>query len=267
MPKAPVDPGPFAVLSALKTGVGMQVYAIGDIHGHLTLLHGAHDLIERDRAAYANVDAPIIHIGDLVDRGPDNPGVLRYLREGVARGKNWHVLMGNHDRLLLNFIRKPDWRDPGLRAGLDYLHPLIGGSATLLSFGVEEPALADLDLARQQAAALVPQADLDFIAARPRMIDMGAQVFVHAGLRPGVPLDRQGEDDLLWIRDPFLQDPRDHGPLIVHGHTALPAPRHYRNRLNIDSSAAYGGPLSAVVLEGRKAWLLTQSGRVELVPN
>ena len=98
------------------------------------------------------------------------------------------------------------------------------------------------------------------------MIDMGAQLFVHAGIRPGVPLDQQTEDDLLWIRDPFLPDPRDHGPLIVHGHTALAQVRHYRNRLNIDSSAAYGGPLSAVVLDGRKAWLLTASGRWELVP-
>lgn len=244
----------------------MQIYAIGDIHGHLTLLQGAHDLIERDRTAHGSADAPIIHIGDLVDRGPDNPGVLRYLREGVARGENWQVLMGNHDRLLLNFIRQPDWHDPGLRPGLTYLHPLIGGSATLQSYGVDKSALDDLNLARQQAAALIPQADLDFIAARPRLIDMGAQLFVHAGMRPGVPIAQQTEDDLLWIRDPFLSDPRDHGPLIVHGHTALPIAIQYRNRLNLDSSAAYGGPLSAVVLEGRKAWLLTHAGRAQLVP-
>jgi len=244
----------------------MQVYAIGDIHGHLTLLHRAHDLIARDRAAHGSADAPVIHIGDLVDRGPDNPGVLRYLRNGMARGENWQVLMGNHDRLLLNFIRNPGWHDPGLRAGLNYLHPLIGGRTTLQSYGVDETALDDPALAQAQAAECVPEADLDFIAGRPRMIDMGAQLFVHAGIRPGVALDQQSENDLLWIRDPFLFDPRDHGPLIVHGHTALPAARHYRNRLNIDSSAAYGGPLSAVVLEGRKAWLLTDTGRVALSP-
>jgi len=245
----------------------MQVYAIGDIHGHLSLLQAAHDLIARDRAAYGASDAPIVHIGDLVDRGPDSPGVLRYLREGVARGENWQVLLGNHDRLLLNFIRQPEWHDPGLRSGLTYLHPLIGGRETLQNYGVDARALDDLSLAWAQARALVPQDDLDFIAARPRMIDMGAQLFVHAGLRPGLPLERQSEDDLLWIRDPFLSDPRDHGPLVVHGHTALPRARHHRNRLNIDSSAAYGGPLSAVVLEGRKVWLLTSAGRVELVPN
>lgn len=243
----------------------MQVYAIGDIHGHLDLLQGAHDLIARDRAAHSAPDAPTVHIGDLVDRGPDSAGVVRYLREGIARGENWRVLMGNHDRLLVNFIQKPDWHDPGLRAGLDYLHPAIGGQTTLQSYGVT--TLDDVDTARAVARARVPRADLDFIVGCPRMIDMGAQLFVHAGLRPGVPLDHQTEDDLLWIRDPFLLDARDHGPLIVHGHTALPAARHYRNRLNIDSSAAYGGPLSAVVLEDRKAWLLSPAGRVALVPN
>jgi len=252
------------VFAELEGTRQMQVYAIGYIHGHLDLLQAVHDLIARDRAANACMDAPIIHIGDLVDRGPDSPGVLRYLRDGIARGENWQVLMGNHDRLLLNFIRMPEWHDPGLRSGLDYLHPAIGGRATLQSYGVT--ALHDVDMARAEAAALVPQADLDFIASRPRMIDMGAQLFVHAGLRPGVPLDQQSEHDLLWIRDPFLLDRRDHGPLVVHGHTALPRACHYRNRLNIDSSAAYGGPLSAVVLEERKAWLLTPQGRAELVP-
>ena len=140
----------------------MQVYAVGDIHGHLDLLHGAHDLIARDRAAHGTTDAPIIHIGDLVDRGPDSAGVLRYLREGIACGENWQVLMGNHDRLLLNFIRKPDWHDPGLRAGLNYLHPAIGGRTTLESYGVT--AIDDVDAARDQARALVSEADLDFIA-------------------------------------------------------------------------------------------------------
>lgn len=244
-----------------------QVYAIGDIHGHLSLLQDAHHLIESDRAAHGSPEARVIHIGDLVDRGPDSAGVVRFLRDGVAQGKNWQILMGNHDRLLLNFIRRPDWHDPGLRADLDYLHPGIGGKMTLQSYGVEGGACDDLATARAEARLLVPEADLDFIASCPRMIDMGEQIFVHAGIRPGVPMCQQSENDLLWIRDPFLLDQRTFGPLVVHGHTALGRARHYRNRLNIDSSAAYGGPLSAVVLEGRKAWVLTPMGRVELVPS
>ncbi len=244
----------------------MPVYAIGDIHGQHSLLLDAHARIARDRAAYGTGAARVVHLGDLVDRGPDSAAVIATLRAGIAAGAPWDVLMGNHDRLLVGFLRDPGWHDPRLRAGLDYLDPRIGGRATLASYGVPEAALADATRARAAAQACVPDADLAFLASRPQMLQMGAQLFVHAGIRPGTPLAHQTEDDLLWIRAPFLSDPRDHGPLVVHGHTALPAPRHYRNRLNLDSGAAYGGPLSAVVLDGRRAWLLTAQGRTELSP-
>lgn len=91
-------------------------------------------------------------------------------------------------------------------------------------------------------------------------------VFVHAGIRPGVPMTDQQETDLVWIRTGFLDDRRDHGFLVVHGHTALDHATHYGNRVNIDSSAAYGGPLTTVVLEGRDVWRLTDTGRVPLQP-
>jgi serine/threonine protein phosphatase 1 len=91
-------------------------------------------------------------------------------------------------------------------------------------------------------------------------------VFAHAGIRPGVALDAQTEDDLVWIRHDFLDDPRDHGALVVHGHTAVDAATHYGNRLNIDSSAAYGGPVTAVVIEGRAVWVLGPDGRSPLWP-
>ena len=91
-------------------------------------------------------------------------------------------------------------------------------------------------------------------------------IFVHAGIRPGIALKDQAEDDLVWIRKDFLEDPRDHGALVVHGHTALGHATHYGNRLNLDSSAAYGGPLSAAVIEGRRAFLLTDAGRLPLLP-
>jgi serine/threonine protein phosphatase 1 len=88
---------------------------------------------------------------------------------------------------------------------------------------------------------------------------------VHAGLRPGIPLADQTETDLVWIRQPFLDDKRDHGALVVHGHTAIEMATHYGNRVNLDSGAAYGGPLSAVVIEGRRAYELTASGRMRLI--
>jgi serine/threonine protein phosphatase 1 len=112
----------------------------------------------------------------------------------------------------------------------------------------------------------VPASHRAFLAGLPTLIQRGDVVFVHAGIRPGVPLDQQVEDDLTWIRDGFLTDPVSHGPLIVHGHTVVDAPTHYGNRVNIDSGAAYGGPLSSVVIEGRDVWHLTDAGRVKLVP-
>ena len=105
-----------------------------------------------------------------------------------------------------------------------------------------------------------------FIEALPVLYQRGDVVYVHAGVRPGVPLADQVETDLLWIRGGFLDDHTDHGPLIVHGHTALDAPCHYGNRLNIDSGAAYGGPLTAVVIEGRDVFHLTNQGRKRLLP-
>ena len=241
----------------------MKSYAIGDIHGHLDLLQDLHARIAADQGAD---DAPIIHVGDLVDRGPDSMGVIEYLRAGIAAGKNWVVLKGNHDRMFAGYLSDLSYQDDGLRGGLDYLHYKIGGAATLASYGIKNAADRRLKPVHAEAVAAVPQAHRDFLAALPTHHHYGEAMFVHAGVRPGVPLDQQTETDLLWIRSPFLEDRRDHGPLIVHGHTAIDKPRHYGNRINLDSGAAYGGPLSAVVIEGRDVWHLTPDGRVLLVP-
>ncbi len=240
----------------------MHTYAIGDIHGHLTLLQQAHDLVAADVARHGA--APVVHVGDLVDRGPDSAGVIEYLRRGIADGADWVVLKGNHDRMFTIFLADPKAQDPGLRADLGWLHPRLGGAATLYSYGVHNPADRPTARVHADAVAAVPPVHVDFLTARPTMYQRGEAVFVHAGIRPFIPLDQQSETDLVWIREPFLSEPASHGPLIVHGHTALPEARHHGNRLNIDSSAAYGGPLSAVVVEGRSAWLLTERGRVAL---
>jgi serine/threonine protein phosphatase 1 len=242
----------------------MRSYAIGDIHGHLALLHRAHALIDADKRAVRDLDAPVVHLGDLVDRGPDSAGVVRYLRQGVDGGAPWVVLLGNHDRLMRRFVTDPDWHDPALRLGMSWLHDLIGGRATLASYGVTR--IGSVQQAQSAARDHIDVEDLNFIAARPCQFACGNVVFVHAGIRPGIPLEAQTEQDLVWIRDPFLHDTRDHGLLVVHGHTALTRPLHYRNRLNIDSGAAYGGPLTAIVIEGRDTFALTDQGRVPIVP-
>lgn len=243
----------------------MHTYAIGDIHGHLDLLHRAHDLIAADAAIHG--PAPVVHVGDLVDRGPNSAGVVEFLRQGTAAGQDWVVLKGNHDRMFTLFLDDPLATDPGLRADLGWLHPRLGGAATLHSYGVRSPGDRPLIPVHAEAVAAVPTGHIAFLNARPTLFRRGDAVFVHAGIRPFIALDQQTETDLVWIREPFLSEPASHGPLIVHGHTALPAAAHYGNRLNIDSSAAYGGPLTAVVIEGRAAWLLTEQGRVAITPD
>lgn len=240
----------------------MHLYAIGDIHGHLGLLKAAHDLIARDMAQHG--PGQVVHIGDLVDRGPDSRGVIDHLMQGQARGEDWVVLKGNHDRMFARFLNNPLDPEPGLRADLGWLHPKLGGPDTLASYGVRKAGDRPIPKVHADAIAAVPQLHRDYLAALPAMHLAGDCVFVHAGLRPGVPLDQQTETDLVWIRDAFLIEPASFGPLVVHGHTAIKEATHYGNRVNVDSSAAYGGPLSAVVIEGRDAALLTPMGRRKL---
>ncbi|MDP2061535.1 MAG: metallophosphoesterase [Phaeovulum sp.] len=244
----------------------MQTYAVGDIHGQRALLEQAHELIAADRAANGEADAPVVHVGDVVDRGPDSRGSIAFLMQGQAAGAPWLVLKGNHDRMFEGFLADPWQRDPGLRAELSWLHPRLGGPQTLESYGLRKPADRPVDQVHAEALAAVPQAHRDWLAGLPLYHLRGQALFVHAGIRPGVDLAAQREHDLLWIRADFLEDTRDHGALVVHGHTAIDAARHHGNRLNIDSSAGYGGPVSAVVIEGRDAWLLTPAGRVPLLP-
>lgn len=243
----------------------MRSYAIGDIHGQIDRLREAHRRIAEDRHLTGDDQAPVVHLGDLVDRGPDSAGVIALLSEGIAAGQPWQVVKGNHDRLFTGFIADPLWHDPGFSADLDWLNPRLGGNTTLASYGVD---VAGRALAEIHAEALVrvPAAHLAFLTAQPCWIQRGEATFVHAGIRPGIAMEAQVEQDLLWIRAGFLEDTRSHGTLIVHGHTALPAARHYGNRLNLDSGAGYGRELSVAVIEGRSAALLTEDGRVPLEP-
>lgn len=240
----------------------MPLYAIGDIHGHLGLLQAAHDRIAADMARHGQ--GPVVHLGDLVDRGPDSRGVIDFLMRGLARGEDWVVLRGNHDRMFRRFVRDPDEQEPGLRSTFSWLHPALGGAATLASYGVRSPGDRPVARVHADAAAAVPPDHLAFLDTLPTSHQAAGAILVHAGIRPGVPMADQQETDLVWIRAGFLDDLRDHGALVVHGHTAIDRPTHYGNRLNIDSGAAYGGPLSAVVLDGGEAFLLWGTDRVPI---
>jgi serine/threonine protein phosphatase 1 len=242
----------------------MRSYAIGDIHGHLDLLRAAHGRIAQDKKTHGDPNAPIVHIGDLVDRGPDSRGVIEYLAQGIAAGEPWVVLKGNHDRMFTTFLEDLHAQDPGLRDEYSYLHPRIGGAQTLASYGVVNAADRPLAPVHLEAAAAVPQAHRNFLTSRPTSFAHGGTMFVHAGVRPGVSMADQTEDDLLWIRNDFLDYRGDFPWLLVHGHTALDAAVHYGNRVNIDSSAAYGGPLTAVAIAGRNVFVLEEGGRAPL---
>lgn len=239
----------------------MRLYVIGDVHGHLDQLKAAHERVFRD----GGPDAQIAHVGDLIDRGPDSRGVVDYLMTGQAQGRPWIVTRGNHDRFLAQYLSQPDWIDPALSAQQHWTkHPGLGAAETLQSYGVDTGLPADQVLA--EARRKVPAGHAAYLAALPLYYQHPLALVVHAGIRPGVALKDQTEEDLVWIRKDFLDSPLDHGVLVVHGHTAITTATHYGNRLNVDGGAAYGRPLCAVVIEPGAVHLLTDDGRVPLTP-
>lgn len=240
----------------------MHLYAIGDIHGQLALLQEAHARIARDQRDYG--PGPVVHLGDYVDRGPDSRGVVEFLMQGLDAGQDWVVLKGNHDRMFTGFLDDPAWQDPGLRSDLSWLHVRLGGAATLASYGVKNAADRPIAKVHAEAVAAVPRAHRDFLQGLPDRHRAAEAIFVHAGMRPGIALEDQAQTDLLWIRQGFLELRSDFGGLVVHGHTAIDAPAHYGNRVNLDSGAAYGGPLTAAVIHGRDVSVLTAQGRLRL---
>ncbi|MFL4977861.1 MAG: metallophosphoesterase family protein [Xanthobacteraceae bacterium] len=202
-----------------------KTYAIGDIHGSLAKLRGLIARCERDAGGEAMT---LLFIGDYIDRGPDSRGVVDYVMRLQARlGANAIVLRGNHEELAVAAA------DSSLNAGSWLLN---GGDKTLRSYGVA-------------AAQELPADHLAWFRALRLSFDDGQRLFVHAGIDPARPLHDQDAHDLVWIREPFLTDQRDHGRLIVHGHTPLRTgtPDLRPNRLNIDTAAVFGGPLTAAV--------------------
>ena len=243
-----------------------MIYAIGDIHGHTDKLARAHDLIEADRAAHGAPDWPVVHLGDYNDRGPDSAGTVQFLIDGIAAGRPWIAIKGNHDRLLTGFLNDPDWEDPHLAGRLDWFDPRLGGAATLASYGVPDAGDRDRNEVHREAVDAVPNAHRVFLEERPLYHQTEHLVFVHAGIRPGVPMVQQIEQEVIWIRNGFLDDDTDHGRLVVHGHTALKRPEHAGNRVNLDGGTGYGRPLIPAVFDEDGVWLLTDVGRVELLP-
>ncbi|MGB0852749.1 MAG: metallophosphoesterase [Pikeienuella sp.] len=229
-----------------------RIYAVGDIHGHLAKLKAVHDNIAVDLAAHPAASHAILHIGDYTDRGPDSRGVIEYLINGDTRRAPWINLYGNHDRMILRFLEERGGADPILRKDLYWLHPRLGGDTTLRSYGVDVPDDLDSDHGARMfdaARKAIPQSHVAFLRGLRLSYHWRDFFFVHAGVKPGIPLADQVEDDLIWIRGPFHESSADHGAIIVHGHTPVDAVEDHGNRIAIDTGAGYGNPITCTVFE------------------
>ena len=223
---------------------GRRIYAIGDIHGCAEQLADLHSIIAGDLWQRPVDSALLLHIGDYVDRGPDTAGVIARLVDGPPiPGAEMVNLLGNHEHTMLEALG-------GERAAAtDWL--FAGGRPSLESYRV------DPDSPRESWAGAIPATHLAFLRGLALMHREGGYAFVHAGIRPGVPLERQARDDLLRMRQPFLYSELDFGAVVVHGHTPVKDPVVKHNRIAIDTGAVFGGKLTCVVLEGDTLGFLT----------
>lgn len=223
---------------------GRRIYAVGDVHGHLERLERVHAAIRVDLTRRPVRNPMLVHLGDLIDRGPDSAGCIALLASGPPiPGVSTVNLAGNHEWMMLAALdrgRRSDEADQWLDSG---------GAEALRSWGVRTSA------APRDWMAGIPARHLVFLRSLRSSLVEDGYVFVHAGVRPGVPLARQREKDLLWIRSEFLpwsgvMLPEAPDLVVVHGHTPTPAAVLKSNRVGLDTGAGKGGPLTCGVFEG-----------------
>lgn len=226
-----------------RAPAGMRLYAIGDVHGRLDLLERMHESIAEELARDRPDEWRIVHLGDYVDRGPDSAGVIDLLISAHAADPRFMALVGNHDVGFLDFLGLPD--PTGLFAR-------YGGVDTARSYGVRLDPDDGRVFAAQAAElrAAVPEAHSTFLRGLPYSLEFGDFFFCHAGIRPGVPLDKQAPMDLIWIRDAFLDHPGLHPKVVVHGHTPSRQAQVLANRVNVDTAAFKSNRLTALVVDG-----------------
>jgi serine/threonine protein phosphatase 1 len=227
----------------------MRIYAVGDVHGCLPQLERLLESIGRDVKDWKGLRR-LVFLGDYIDRGPDSKGVVERLRSSFESFET-SFLLGNHDQTLLDFLDDPSvfraWRDYGARE-------------TLMSYGVVPPRFDDDDAFVKTRDALrdaLPAEHEVFLRGLELSVSHGDYCFVHAGVRPGVALEKQAREDLLWIRDEFLLSSTDFGKVVVHGHTPTQDPVRRKNRIGVDTGAYATGRLTCAVLEGTSVRFLS----------
>ncbi|WP_235720818.1 metallophosphoesterase [Magnetospirillum molischianum] len=220
------------------------MYAIGDVHGEAELLARMLTRIAEDARDYPDCVPLVVGMGDYVDRGPDSRGVLECLSKPLPHGLHSHMLLGNHEQAMLDFLDDP-------AKGALWLG--FGGVETLASYGVRASFGATdpgrCRRLRDEALSLIPPHHLVFLRSLEPMLVLGDYVFVHAGIRPGRALRRQVREDLTTIRAAFLQSKRQHEKVVVHGHTIVDSPESLHNRVAIDTGAYASGILTALALK------------------
>ena len=214
------------------------IYAIGDVHGCLDQLLELEALIAADGLGIEG-EKWLVTLGDHIDRGPDSAAVVSHVMDAAPAGFRRFSLLGNHESLLLDFIDNP-------AANADYVE--WGGLDTLRSYGIslDYPPLRSNAAIRQQLLAELPAEHLAFLRQLPLYLSLPGWLFVHAGIRPGVPLAQQADDDLIWIRAPFLTSQLTGGLRIVHGHTPGADIVATPHRIDVDTHCYHTGKLSAV---------------------
>ena len=232
---------------------GEVIYAIGDIHGRDDLLGLLHRSIEAELAAAPQrAQVKVIYLGDYVDRGPDSKAVIDRLLDQPIKGAASIFLKGNHEDTMLRFL---DGQDGGER----WL--TLGGGATAKSYGVslrdQSGAALPPEITRTNLSAAIPPDHLVFLQGLKLFHAAGDYLFVHAGIRPGRPLEHQDPQDMLWIRGDFLRSRRRHGSIVVHGHSSSNEVVKRRNRICVDTMAYATGRLTCIVLEGTSHRLIS----------
>ena len=224
---------------------GTLIYAIGDIHGRLDLLRKLEAQIQSDAAGIEAERRLIVCLGDYIDRGDDPRGVVEHLTQKPPDRFERVCLIGNHESYLLRFF------DDSTVAAAWMAN---GGRETLISYGVSPPGWSDIEPAAQRVQteldAQMPAPHLAFLRSLAHSHREGDYLFVHAGVRPGVPLDEQEPHDLMWIREEFLTDQSDFGAVLVHGHSIRLEPEDLSNRIGVDTGAYTTGCLTCAVLWG-----------------
>lgn len=232
---------------------GKRIYAIGDIHGCLMELEQVQANIRQDLHMRPHPDPMVVYIGDFMDRGPDSKGVIDNLIGERDGSVETYFLRGNHDLMLLDYLADPKTM---ATKELHWLNPRLGGDETLRSYHIDP----DDDHVHSWFQTIYPQDHHDFLTDLSLYVEIGDYVFVHAGIRPNIPMYKQVEQDIIWIREPFLSHNEDHGFIVIHGHTPVKQVENHGNRIAIDTGAVFGRYLSCLVLEGDDQSLLTAGG-------